>query len=101
MGLNSINKAEFFFPKTELDWSIPPIAVPTSLSYLITCVIKSSFDMRLCRSYARKVANALHTQKEEELERPEPVGTFPSISIFSPKNSLLLSLLMVFYGIFL
>ena len=84
IGLNSINKAEFFSPRTELDWSIPPIAVPTNLSYLITRVINYYLDINVCKLFALSVAKALQTQKEDELESPEPVGTFPSIKTFNP-----------------
>lgn len=75
--MNSINRAELVWPSTELDWSIPPIAVPTNLSYFITLEINYYLDSNLSRPFTLSVAKALQTQKEDELESPDPVGTLP------------------------
>ena len=69
----------------EIDWSIPPEAVPTYLSKRMHRSTNSCFSIFLqCYWLAKFETNAEQTHKAEELETPAAIGIFPSIKIWSP-----------------
>ena len=74
---------ELILPKIEIDWSIPPEAVPTSLSKRMHLSTNYYFAIYLT-SFAEFETNAEQTQKADELETPAAQGMLPSIRIWSP-----------------
>lgn len=74
--MNWIYKHEFFLPRYEIDWSIPPEAVPTYLSNFIHRSTNYSLEIYLVL-FAKWETIAEHTQKAEELEIPEAQGILP------------------------
>ena len=72
---------------TEIDWSIPPEAVPVYLYPMMTCSMNSSLLCNLALAeLAWIAARAEQTHKAEELETPAASGTFPSITTSRPTN---------------
>ena len=71
---------EFIFPSTEIDWSIPPEAVPTYLSNRMHLSTNSCFEIYFVL-FAELETKAEHTQNAEELETPAAQGILPYIKI--------------------
>lgn len=72
---------------TEIDWSMPPEAVPVYLSPVMTRSMNSYlFCNLLLPEFACIAARAEQTQSAEELETPAAKGTFPYISTSKPTN---------------
>lgn len=86
IGWNWIYKQKLVFPMTEIDWSIPPDAVPVYLYPVMHRSIKSSFLSKASPPLAWRAAKAAHTHKADELETPAAFGTFPSMRMFNPTN---------------
>jgi hypothetical protein len=88
-------KHEFALPKTDIDWSIPPDAVPVYLYPTITVSIKSSFLPSFsCFSSPELAcieAKAEQTHKAEELDNPAAGGMFPEIITCIPRSSIFMS----------
>lgn len=77
IGLNWMYKQKLVLPMTEIDWSIPPDAVPVSLYPVMTLSMKSSLVSGSPLPLAWKAARAAQTHKADELETPAATGTFP------------------------
>ena len=94
-------KHEFALPKTEIDWSIPPDAVPVYLYPTITLSINASLlpSFSGCSSpeLACREAKAEQTHKAEELDNPAAGGMFPEIITFIPRSSVFISFTPALY----
>ena len=83
-GLNSIYLAHPISPIIEIVWSMPPQAVPTSLSPFTTYPVNFFISILSINPLACMANIATHTQKAALELTPASIGTLESINRFIP-----------------